>query len=254
MEQVEDREIASKAEVEIPEIVAQKISEAKFNACVPRESKALSDSLLAELKNKIFDGSANKALMKCRPGDCAFNFLPHEVELLSKINNLEDRKKEFWQFYKNRISRKTGLQENRVRFHIRSKDQLIEDCNGPGLASVLDDRMSKSARFRLAYANYDSQMRPTTRLLQSHYFQTTDKTFCYAEALIFSDHYDDDRVEVWSLKKSNTTTKLKIQVRHRIDILNTWARRLTAKEGLAQELDKWVERQVIDAVQCLASK
>lgn len=190
--------------------------------------------------------------MECRPDRCAYNFLPHEVEALSRLKNAEDRKRAYWEFFKNRVSRKTGLQENRTRFHIKSAHNLIEDCQSPGLASVLDNRMTKDTQFRLTHVQYQSQMRPTTRLLQSGYFQTPEKTYCFAEALIFSDHYDDDRVEVWSLKKTEAGSTLKVQVRHRIDILNTWVRRIQAKEGLAQELDKVLERQIRDAASCLA--
>jgi hypothetical protein len=247
MNQAEDREIASKAEAEL----SQNFSTAKFDACVPRESVAWTEALSPDLKNRIFAKEPMKALMNCRPGDCAFNFLPVEVEKLAASKTPEEKQRLYWEFYKNRVARKTGLQENRVRFHIKSKDHLIEDCESPGLASVLDERMAKDAHFRITQIQYQSQMRPTTRLLQSRYFQTPSKTNCYAEALIFSDHYDDDRVEVWSLKKSDKGSILKVQVRHRIDILNTWYRRAQAKEGLAQELDKLLERQLKEAAACL---
>lgn len=240
-----DREIAARGELEL----ANSVTKASFSACIPRESKPFSKEVAPALSEKIFSKKALADWMRCNQKDCAFNFLPNEIATLEKFKTEDERKKMYFRFYKDRTEGKTPLDPGRTRFFIKSNHKAFDFCHEAALEKLLDKRPLIEA-FRLSFVQYSDQMRPTARLTQGAYYPQ-GAGFCYAEALIFSDHYDDDRVEVWKaepLEKGGT--KLRLQVRHRIDLLSTWVRRLNIN-AFQRELESVIQKQMKEAAECL---
>lgn len=248
IDELSPREIAVKASLDIK----SDVSFEKFKSCIPRESFVFPESLSEELEKKIFLESELEDLMNCSTEKCAFNFLPYELEFLSKLKSAEKRKAAYFNFFKNRTRGLTPMNPRNDDLLIRSKDKAFDFCEGKELNELLDKRPLKDTAYRMSQVRYDTRMRPTTRLLQGEFFKTAKNNFCFAEAFIFSDHYDADRVELWQLSKSpnTTTSNLQLQIRHRIDFLHTWFRRLQ-KGGLRDKLAEVAQSQLMEASECL---
>lgn len=248
IDELNPREIAVKGSIDIK----AEVSFEKFKSCIPRESFAFPESLGQELEKRIFLESELEDLMSCSTEKCAFNFLPYELEFLSKLKSPEKRKAAYFNFFKNRTRGLTPMNPRNDDLLIRSKDNAFDFCEGKELVELLDKRPLKNVAYRMSQVRYDTRMRPTTRLLQGQYFTATQNNFCFAEAFIFSDHYDADRIEVWQLAKNSgtKTSSLKLQIRHRIDFLHTWFRRLQ-KGGLRDKLAEVSKSQLIEASECL---
>ncbi len=231
--------------------VSSKATKKSFLSCVPRESIPYKkEKELDELFSKAFALREREDLMECRMDKCAFNFLSVEKQVLQQLQSLEDRKKMFVKFYQNRVDRLTPVDSARAAYFIHSKDKAFEECEGNALHTVLDDRPMKKPEYRISISQYSEKMRPTTRLLQAASFEPKPNTFCYVEALLFSDHYDEDRVEMWKLSGG----ELQLKIRHRIDMLNSKTRRFLNKGKLETELKHLIESQLDEAADCLKSK
>jgi len=246
IKELRDEEIAAHGILDL----GQSFSEANFKSCIPQESIPYPKVWPQELQDKVFAGEAMGDLMKCRPKRCAFNFLNSELETYQDLKSEEERQAKFIEFYANRVSGKTGIDEARSRMFIRGKDKAFSICSSPEMDRLLDSRPLKAEAYRLSHIRYNPRMRQTTRIVQGLFFKNkSEPGFCYAEAMTFSDHYDLDRVETWRLSGNI----LELQVRHRIDLLNTWFRRLN-KGSLRKELDGLVRSQLNLAAECLKSK
>jgi|GEM_PF-6842958 len=221
IDELNEREIAMEADLDFTGHIPKK----KWMQCVPRESHPFPKKLSEEQKKDIFTKKEVKDLNKCSRKDCAFNFLPYEVDYLQKLKP-DERKKAYFKFYEDRVRGLTPMDPTKKDLMIRSKDHPFDFCLSPKLNKLLDDRPVSSLPFRLSHVHYDSRMRPTTRLLQGEYYQTKKGELCYAEALIFSDHYDIDRVELFGLMQNKSEGSIRLVIRHRIDFLNSWFRRL----------------------------
>ncbi|MBN8556005.1 MAG: hypothetical protein J0L93_11210 [Deltaproteobacteria bacterium] len=252
MRENHDQEIATRGSFVWDGIVAEKT----LKACIPQESIPFPQTLPKEWEAKIFDESPMEALMKCTRRDCAFNFSPKELAQLEKAKSPDERKKLYWEFYKRRVAHKEKTDDESARLFIRSKDKAFADCDGAEFHKLLDQRPVANPTYRLSHIQYNPRMRPTTRLLQGEWF-SANGNLCYAESLLFSDHYDAERIEVWSVKtdpnKSKPKTKIQLQIRHRVDLLNTWLRRLN-KEGVRVELDDLIKSQLEQVGECFKKK
>jgi hypothetical protein len=246
MHENHDQEIATKGTVELP----FKVSEKNLKACLPRESIPFPASLSKDLSEKIFSEGPMEALMKCNRKSCAFNFSFPELVQLEKAKTPEERQKLYFEFYKRRVATREKVSPEYARLFIHGKDKAFEDCDSSEFHKILDERPIAHPTYRLSHIQYNPRMRPTTRILQGEWFHPNSTTTCYVESLIFSDHYDAERVEVWSATTSDGKTKLKLQIRHRVDLLNTWLRRLN-KEGVRVELDDLIKAELEDAATCL---
>lgn len=243
LDETHDREIAVRATIHVRAAVNEK----SFSRCVPRESRAFPFDLPGDLKEKIFISSELKDLMKCSPQDCAFNFNPQELEQLEKKSNPQERQELYWNFFTNRVLGKTKPEAS--PFRIGSQNARLSSCQNADLNKLLDQRPLPKAFWRLSHVRYSAKMRPTTRLLQGLPYRDASN-LCYAEALIFSDHYDNDRIEVWTWAPEDGGSLLQVEVRHRVDLLNTWIRRLN-KQSLRDELKKALTEQIQSASDCL---
>lgn len=232
-------------------------SRSAFLTCVPRESIAFPDQLPHHLADQIFRDSELHDLMKCNSERCLFNFLPEEQQQLGDEKTVEGTKKLYFQFYKDRTTGKNGkgVMPSHRAFHIEEAS-VIPICQGEPLSKLLKNRPVKNIPFRFSHVQYRSSMRPITRLLQGYDFDIhqTNET-CYAEALLFADHFDVEHVQVWSLSPDNENKKRRLQlvIRHRLDFLGNWVKRL-AKGIIKEELKKEVRSQLIDAARCMAKK
>jgi hypothetical protein len=251
--ELHDHEIAAKAWVSLKAPVSEK----KFLSCVPRESIAYPQKQWpADWLAKIFEKGAMIDLMNCTVDRCAFNFLPDERKIYQELSEVEERQKKYIDFFNNRVKGKTGLDPTRTPFMIRQSEGAFDPCVSEDFDKLLRERplSAREAPFRLSHIQYSPRMRQTTRLLQSSSFSlpAPREGYCYAEALLFADHYDQDRVEVWryELRQKDQKPEIELLVRHRIDILNTWLRRLN-KKNLREELKEAVARQVAEAQNCL---
>ena len=218
-----------------------------WKACIPQESVKFPTAFSQEQQEAIFSGKEFEDLKNCTPNECAFNFLPYEKEFLARLESDEDYKNAFYDFYANRVKGRTPLDPLRTPFFIRSSDEAFRYCSSSKLSDLLDNRPLKIG-YRLALAQYGDKMRPTTRLVQGVHYKTED-IHCYAEALIFSNHYDLDRVDVWSLHKDRVV----LEARDRIDFLRTWVRRLQ-KGKLQKVIEEVVERDLKAAQNCLSER
>lgn len=240
LEEWHDFEIASAGRVQVSELVNP------FLSCVPQESQPFPTLWPQSLTDSIFRPKELRDLMGCHSQKCLFNFLPAEVAELEKASSENERKRLYRRFYEDRAAGRTGLDPRKERNFIR-KAEGWGACSSQELEDLLKRRPLQDRGYRLSHVHYDERMRPTTRLLQSATYRVGD-TECYAEALLFADHYDVDRVEVWSRNKR--TKELRLEVRHRIDLLNTWVRRLN-KNAFRRELRELVENQVKAAKACI---
>lgn len=243
LDELDDLEVGAKATTELD----FKISKAAFEACIPQESKPFPQTLTADLESQIFTKKELNDWMDCELGECAFNFLNVDLQELVGLKTPEDYKMKFFQLLKDRTTRKTGIDPARSKHFLRSSDNAFQSCQSAELAQLLDSRPLKTD-FRLSVVRYSSKMRPTTRITQGLTYPSIDGGLCYAEALIFSTHYDVDRVETWKTLGSALT----YEFRYRIDLLNTWFRRLS-KNKFRDEARRIAQEQMTKAIDCLVS-
>jgi hypothetical protein len=254
LEELIDREIAAGSRIEMEiQLNPQKLAD-RFKMCIPIESQTFDGQWNESLDSRIFTTKELSDLMKCNPKSCAHNFLPQEIDLLTKAQTEGEKVQLFKQFYKNRYLRQASVSPDRAKFLIRAKDRPFQICQSTRLNQLLDERPNTNWPMRLSLAHYDQRMRPTTRLLQGDFYTSDSGDLCFADAFVYSNHYDLDRIEVWRWKQSSISTgSLELQVRHRIDLLNTWYRRLN-KGALREELRQIVENHVRQAASCISSK
>lgn len=239
-----NREVSAQATLPFHRTITQD----QWRACVPTDSIAFPHELPKDLQDIVFRKNELQDLMKCDRDSCAFNFLPKEIEDLEKAEGEDQHKTLYWQFYKDRKNLKTPITKKNESHLIRSKDKAFDVCQAKPLAELLDSRPQSQFDWRLEVAVTDSRARPTTRLLQStRFINESEKELCYAEALIFADHYDLDRIEVWSLKPGLIT----LQARHRLDFLHSWLRRLRKPE-LRKMIEDWAGDKLKRVQACLA--
>jgi len=251
LQESHEREIGASAKFLINGIVTQ----AQFLKCVPQESHPLPQKWPEELRRSVFSQGAARDLADCELKDCAFNFSSTEIEGLMKAKNDDERWAAFQEIYQKRSTGASRPAADREAFWIRSANHPLGICRDPQIAEVLDHRPSSKLARRLSHVQYNKKMRQTTRLLQATQFKmkSPPEGFCFVEALIFSDHYDLDRVEAWQLKRVGPAeSEIQVEVRHRIDFLNSWFRRLN-KPKLARELREALEKQAEVAQNCLNS-
>ncbi len=247
LKELHDQEVGAIATVKLDFNPTEK----EFRACVPQESKVFPKDLNGDWDTKIFTKTEMEDLMKCKVGDCAFNFSNTDLQELQKAKLPEERKMMFYKFLDERVKGIKGADPTRSALFLRSRDRAFEDCGSDDFSSLLNERPVRGLPFRMSVVKYSKKMRPTTRLLQGAYWKGENGGFCYGEALVFSTHYDTDRVEVWNLQSPDAATHiLKLQIRHRIDLLNTWVRRLS-KEKFRTEVREIAFMQTRDVVNCL---
>lgn len=218
-----------------------------FTSCIPQESKVFTGEFPEEIQKSIFRPSELNALMKCSHHNCAFNFLFPELQSLEALKTEEERKKAYLQFFKNRMIGKTVPFAPQTTLWIRSQEKAFSFCDSSEFSKLLDERPLKKYPYRFQHAQYQSRMRPTTRLTQGLFFENNT---CYAEVLIFSDHYDGERVEIWQAKSVPEGLKIRVQIRHRLDFLTSWFRRLN-KSSLRDALKEQIKKQLDQVKNCL---
>ena len=253
IDELADREIASGARISLQFKSPIDSLSARFKSCVPVESKEFKGYWESGLDSQIFTSKELADLDDCDLRGCAFNFLPDEIEQLDKTQTEADRVKLFKSFYHDRFLGKRSLDPNRAKHLIKSSERPFTICNSNHLNQLLDKRPLNTWPFRISVAHYNPRMRPTTRLLQGDFFNSESGDLCFADVFVYSNHYDLDRAEIWRLKKvAPLQVDLELQVRHRIDLLNTWFRRLN-KGSLRDELRQLLEQQIRQAASCLSS-
>lgn len=244
LSELSNREIAAEAKVAFDISLTQEA----WNQCLPVDSIPFPKELSEETQARIFKSQELEDLTKCKPDDCAFEFLPLERKKLAQINEAEAAKEAYWQFYKDRKLMRTGMTQSNFSHLLRSRDEAFSICKSEEFNELIDKRPLRGFEFRLQVDDHDSRARPTTRLLQSYRFTNQrQKEICYGEVLIFADHYDLDRIELWSLKPGLIT----LQVRHRLDFLHSWLRRLRKPE-LRKALQERAESEMGELLGCLA--
>lgn len=249
LKELHDEEVAASGEL----VLESAVSDADFKACAALSSEPFPRSFSNDHEAQIFTEEETKALNDCEQGDCKFNFLPSEIIAIHNAADLETRKKLFFRFYEERTRGLKGIDPHRSSKFIRSADQPFDECEGEDFNRLLNARPLKNTPYRLSIVKYDRRMRPTTRLTQGVYWTGPKDQLCFAEALIFSDHYDVDRVQLWSLKKTATGASLKIQLRTRIDLLNSWVRRLS-KEKFRKQVKQIVFNEISMLDACLKER
>jgi len=255
IKELHEREIAADGRMRFSGHLPNKL----FLACSPRESRPYQESWDADLLEKVFDAQATKDLMNCGAKSCAFNFLPEELSILSDLKGKEERFAAYQKFYSNRAHLKTRIDDKRSPYFIRSQDEAFDFCQSQAMDDLLDHRPLKQIPFRLSHVHYNPRSRQTTRLVQglSYPLKAKKDGVCYAEALIFSDHYDLERVEVWKMERiredQKDYTEVQLQIRHRIDLLSTWFRRLN-KGALRDELKNLVRSQLQEVANCVSGR
>jgi len=239
------QEVAVKGSVELE----RSVDLGKFKNCAPRESKPFPKALSSDQEKLAFEPKELKDLMSCKIKECAFNYLESEVEKLEKMTTEKARKDAFFEFLQNRVRGITpALDPKRSALFIRSSEKkAFESCGEqPTFQKLLDLRPSKDLPYRMSLVRYRDNMRPTTRLLQGVYFDKDADSLCYGEALIYATHYDSDRVEVWNWKQTRKDrSELTLIIRHRIDLLNTWIRRMN-KPAFVNQLNDLISAQLIN--------
>ncbi len=221
----------------------------RFEACVPLESKPFKGKFSAEQSAALLDAKEVADLDDCKHDRCAFNFLKQELLELAALAKGAPRQNYLQDAYAKRSRYELGIDPQRSQLFLRGRDAAFGYCGeSPSVERLLNQRPLKDTAFRLSTTKYHPKMRPTTRLSQGIYWKQGYAS-CYAEALIYSNHYDIDRVEVWSL----TPDSFRLQMRHRVDLLNSWFRRLN-KEKFRKQAESIVEDQIKEAVECLKNK
>jgi hypothetical protein len=249
LSELNEKEVGATAELEIDHAM----TDDDFKACVPRDSIAYPKTFSDDLQSEIFTKEEARGLDECAPNDCKFNFLSPEALALKNAKDLDAKKALFKKFYDERTQGLKGVDPNRGNQFLRSKDKPFEGpCVGSDLDKLLNARPVRTMPFRLSIVKYEKRMRPTTRLLQGIYWNRNN-AYCYGDALVFSDHYDIDRVQLWSAVKTDTGRILQLQFRSRIDLLNSWARRLN-KEKFRREAKQiaFSEMDMVEA--CLKNR
>lgn len=246
IEEQHDKEIAASAELVIPKVF--QLSDLK--KCIPVESRPFDGSFSLTDQKKLFSGKELEDLMKCNLENCAFNFLPYEKRYLQTLDSKEKKSQALMNFLADRIKGRTPVDPSRSPQFIRQSEKTFPDCHSDQLDQLLQKRLNPTLDYRIQVSQYDKRMRPTVRLVQGEWFTTPKKLFCYAEALGFSTHYDDDRVEVWSFETKENQTIIHLSIRNRIDFLRTWFRRLQ-KPRLRDQLKDVITQDLNAAASCL---
>lgn len=254
IEELSDHEIAGEVWVDYK----GKIKKEEFFACLPRESKKFPKDFAAFLKEfgeKIFIEKEFEDLKACKPGDCKFNFKPDEQARIKKAraqNKPDDTFKQiYFRYFQNRAKGKTELSEKKTSFFIRSSEKAFNFCKSKELDQLLQSRPDPKQEFRLANVRYSTRMRPTTRLTQTRAYSVSPNKHCFAEALIFSDHYDVEKIDIWRMhQKEAQEGEIRLVVRHRLDFLTTFWRRLQ-KGGLRKALIRESTDDIQELVDCI---
>ncbi|TVQ81143.1 MAG: hypothetical protein EA369_00590 [Bradymonadales bacterium] len=245
MKTLHDHETAAKAELAFD----RDVSVESFKACSPQESRPFPSELSEELQSTIFISREMRDLRNCSRDSCPFNFTPDERELIGKQSSDAEIKKTFFQFYNERVSGEREIDIFFQKFLIQDARKAFSVCESKELDQLVKGRPLASWPFWLSAVRYDGQMRPTTRLTQGKHFVTGNEQ-CFAEALVFSNHYDVELIKVWSFLPKER--KLTVEVRHRVDFLTTWFRRLQ-KPRLQSALEEALESEVRQFLACLPS-
>lgn len=239
-----DHEIA--AEISLP--LSTPVSFEKWKKCIPQESIPFPNELPHEILENTLSGREFEDLKNCSEKSCAFNFNLEERKELASSKNETFIRERFFSYFKKRTSGNVALNPNHKSLMILSNDGLFTSCASPVLDNLISSRPKGDFEFRLSHVKYGDLMRPTTRLSQGIHYQHQG-TFCFAEAHIFADHYDAERIELWSYQ-AGKTSRLHLRIRNRLDFLHNWVRRLQ-KPALRDTLIKVAEQQLLDARSCL---
>lgn len=239
MKTLHDHELAAYAEI----TELENLSWQSFQKCSPQESQLFPKDLSAERKEEIFIAREMRDLKSCKAQDCAFNFTAEERDQIGALESDEEIQKTFFEFYKSRVEKPRELHPLIEKFKISKVEPALSVCQGPELKALVEKRPLKDWPYRLASVRYESQMRPTTRLTQGKHFKENGN-FCFAEALIFSNHYDVELLKVWRYQPEEK--QLRVELRYRVDFLSTWFRRLqkprlqaAIEEVLTEEMESF---------------
>ncbi len=229
--------------------LGSKLSAKKFSSCVPRSGKNFPEKLNKNLEKQIFTEKEMADLKKCKVNECAFRFRQDERAIIHQAKSEDEIKKAFFSFYQERLRDRVTPYSHEAEHRMTSSQEAFDFCSSKEFDRLLKDRKHPQAKNLLQVERYDDRMRPTTRLNRGLFFTGPESRSCFAEVLVFSNHYDLDRVEVWSIDQK----ELRLFVRQRIDFLNSWWRRLR-KGDLEEVLQKWAQEEMLEMLSCLSEK
>lgn len=249
VQELHEREIA----IELSVLLPKTYSDAKLNACIGKSFQDFPQEFKGSLADAIFTKKELEDLKDCEVTDCAFRFRPDERAELERLKDSTAIQKKVYEFYAQRARDRVLPYSWESEFRLDSTDKGFPFCQHPDFSELLKNRKHKNAQNKIQVVRgTDKRMRPTTRLSRSLRYTGKAGEICYADVLLFSNHYDLDRIEVWGVAPADPKKPrhLRLLVRQRIDFLNSWWRRLR-KGDLRDALEGWGKKEVLDTLQCL---
>jgi hypothetical protein len=198
---------------------------------------------------QIFTSKEFGDLKACEISDCAFRFRADERSEIQKAKSDQQIKDLVYRFYEDRLKGRVEPYAHEAHLRIQESSASFEFCASPSLDQLLTERSPNPAQTVFEVVQYDTRMRPTARMSRILSFNTAQGAACWSKALLFSNHYEVDRVEVWRLQKN----ELRLSVRQRIDFLHSWWRRLRKGE-LREPLHQWAGDEIKAVAQCLQKR
>lgn len=239
-----EREIAIDIRVQL----SKPISESSWKACLPKQGYSFPSAWTSKLEERIFAEDEMEDTKDCKVTSCAFRYRPDERAELSKTKSESEIKKKIFEFYSQRAGGRVLPYAHEEEFRIASSDSTFEFCKSADLEQLLKNRTHPRAVTLIKVDKFDKRMRPTTRLTRGISYRS-HKSLCWAEALVFANHYDLDRVEIWEASNA----ELRLVVRGRLDFFHSWWRRL--RKGEIQEvLERWGIAETSAVLACLLNR
>jgi len=241
IEDTHEREIS----VDIRVKLSKPISESRWKSCFPQRDSHFPEAWTAKLEEKIFGDKELGDLKECKVTSCAFRYRPDERAELHNIKTEVELKKKVLEFYKNRASGRVLPYAHEEEFRIQKSNEAFDFCKSEDVDQLLKTRDHPKAITLIKVDQGEKRMRPTTRLVRGLAYPS-GKSWCWAEALVFSNHYDLDRVELWEASNA----ELRLVVRERLDFLHSWWRRMRKGE-IQNVLEKWAIDEVNELFACV---
>ncbi len=236
-----EREIA----VDIRTILSKPISEDVWKNCLPQKGTGFPNAWNAALEDKIFAKKELPDTKECKVTSCAFRYRPDERADLQKAKTDAAIKKKVLEFYTDRAKGRVQPYAHEEEFRIQKGEGAFDFCKSSDFDQLLKERNHSKAVTLIKVDLGKKSMRPTTRLTRGLSF-SSGKSLCWAEALLFSNHYDLDRIELWEASPQ----ELRFVIRERLDFLHSWWRRARKKE-ITEVLEAWAIDETNRVLACM---
>jgi hypothetical protein len=245
IKELHEREVA----VSLKTSLNRTASPSAIKKCLPSRAKEFPSSWSTELDALVFTKKEMKDLKDCRVSDCAFRFRQDERAEINRAKSEDEIKKLVHRFFSDRRKSQVEPYAHELELRIQNSETAFDFCQSPEFDKLLQNRSHPRARDLFEVFQYDDRMRPTARMSRGLSFEDKKKWTCWSEALVFSTHYEVDRVELWGIKNE----ELRLSVRQRLDFLHSWWRRLRKNE-LREPLQNWARDEIQIVANCLNSQ